>query len=399
MNTTEERIQFLLTKYKNDRLSIIELEELNTYVLDEEHEETMHQYLDNWLSDLREDNKLAIDSTKIYQNILSHPLFSDELINTRKQKVRILYYTSIAAAFALLVLATTSYYYLGENHTFRHLAIQHIEEKIKPGTNKAILSTSGGIEVLLSDAHDGVMIKEGVVSYGDGSAVLEQPIKPSRGNSSFSQLRTPRGGQYQVKLEDGTLVYLNAASSLKYPIRFEKENRTVELIGEAYFEIASDKKRPFYVVSKDQKVTVLGTKFNVSAYEDEHVITTTLMEGKVKVSNKANGVCKRLVPGQQSIYALGDGGLVVQEANLDAVSAWHRGYFDFSDQDLQSIMREIARWYDVAVVFNAKDFSTEPLEGGTSRFDSVEDVLAVLESTGLASFKLDGRKIIINKPK
>lgn len=399
MDAPEERIQFLLTKYRFDRLSTAEMEELNAYILQETNEDTINKYLDNSLMDLKEDDELAIDANKIYQNILSHPLFLQELIKRRKYKQQIRYYAKIAAVFVLVTLSIGAYFYLNKSTVTSPLVVQQVEGKINPGGNKAILSTSKGLEVPLSEGHHEVMVKEGEMTYADGSRVIATSSSQDRQiRDNYYQLKTPRGGQYQVKLEDGTQVYLNAASSLKYPTRFGEESRTVELTGEAYFEIAADRDRPFYVISQNQKITVLGTKFNVSAYEDEPLITTTLMEGAVRVGSLINNKSQQLKPGQQSIYSLSDGRLSVQPANMRTVSAWYRGYFDFTDQNIRSVMPQIARWYDVEVVFQSA-VSDQLLEGDVSRFDKVEDVLAVLSAIGAADFQVKGRKIIVNKAK
>lgn len=399
MDTPKERIVFLLRKYEHNEISEAELQELNAYMLQNEYTGIINRYLDNSLSNTTENDTLSMDADKMYQKILSHPLFTQKLMENRRRKRKQVYYTKIAAAIALVLFSTIGYYYVNLGPAAVSEAYSHVEERVKPGTNKAILNTTNGQTVYLSDSHSGVVVTEGMIHYEDGTTIDHEeqprniPIKPF-----FYELETPRGGQYQITLEDGTHVYLNAASSLKYPQRFEKGSRTVELTGEAYFEVVTDQDRPFCVISKDHKVNVLGTKFNISAYEDEQFIATTLMEGRVRVQDLVKGESRTLKPGQETIYSVIKNQLIVQQADIEAASAWYRGYFDFSNQNIRSVMQKIARWYNVEVVFNTT-VSDQQLEGSVSRFDHVDDVLAVLESTNLASFRLEGRKIIVNKPK
>lgn len=398
MHTLEKRIRLLLTKYEQNQISATELEELNGYILDKHYEEIINRHLDNRLDHVTEDEGLAIDSDRIYQRILLHPLYKQSLTQRRKHTKKRAYYTGLAAVIALAILCAASLFYFGTKDSAKDLPIAEAENEIRPGTNKAILSTAEGKEIHLSEGHSLVIMKEGRANYEDGTIVSAQEESPVGSVQSFCQLKTPRGGQYRVELEDGTRVYLNAASVLKYPAHFDQDNRQVELLGEAYFEVASDKHRPFYVSSKGQRVEVLGTKFNINAYNEENTITTTLMEGAVRVNSLTSNQGKHLRPGQQTVYTLVKDDLKVKEANIDAVSAWYRGYFDFTDQTIRSAMQQIARWYDVEVVFQT-GVSDRLLEGDVSRYDRVEDVLDVLSAIGAADFQIEGRKIMVKKNK
>jgi transmembrane sensor len=264
---------------------------------------------------------------------------------------------------------------------------------IKPGSNKATLTLSNGTVINLSDASAGLVSRQGNIRVGkaadgllvyQGDATRKQPV-------IFNTITTPRGGQYQIVLPDGTKVWLNAASSLKFPSVFSAAERRVELQGEAYFEVAKNKHQPFKVAVKQMGIEVLGTHFNVNAYVDEPSIKTTLLEGSVKLSSGNSH--KLLVPGQQA--SLGPKpGFQIKAVNVEEAVAWKNGYFIFDNENIQDIMRKVARWYDVEVVYQGK--IDEGSYGGTvSRFNSVTGVLKSLELTGTVHFKTEGRRITV----
>ncbi|SEL96943.1 FecR domain-containing protein [Parapedobacter koreensis] len=236
-------------------------------------------------------------------------------------------------------------------------------QHILPGGNKATLTLADGRIVELSSDHAGIVVGD-KLSYDDGTALLDE--KPASGQDVGSKpddlvLTTPKGGQYQLTLPDGSRVWLNAASTLKYPIKFTGSQREVELIGEAYFEIVKRTNQsglvPFVVRTADQEVEVLGTQFNVAAYEDEAETRTTLVEGSVKVRQSANGVAGKgtalkLIPGEESV--LTPLGIHARKANLTASIAWKSGIFAFEDIPFDQMMKQIARWYDIEVVYEGK---------------------------------------------
>jgi len=196
-----------------------------------------------------------------------------------------------------------------------------------------------------------------------------------------------------VVLSDGSKVWINSASSLRYPTAFTGNERKVELTGEAYFEVAHNPAKPFRVASRNQTVEVLGTHFNINAYDDEPAIKTTLLEGKVKVT-AANNEVRFLQPGQQS--ALSTGAFTVSAVETDEAVAWKNGQFMFENDNIQYIMRTLSRWYDVDVEYSGA-IPDDTFGGGTSRFKNVSEVLNVLQLTGKVHFKIEGRKIIVSK--
>jgi ferric-dicitrate binding protein FerR (iron transport regulator) len=218
-----------------------------------------------------------------------------------------------------------------------------------------------------------------------------QPSDSGAKTGLYNTIATPRGGQYQVVLADGSSVWLNAASSLRFPTNFVGKERRVEVKGEAYFEVAKNKAMPFVVVANGAEVQVLGTHFNVKAYDDEAVLRTTLLEGSVKFVSGSNTVT--LKPGQQSRLKENGGVDVVNEIDVDKVVAWKNGYFDFDGESLETITKQLARWYDVEVVGTAR--IADQFYAEIPRSTKLSDVLHALELTGKVHFQIDGKKVTV----
>lgn len=257
---------------------------------------------------------------------------------------------------------------------------------IKPGKNIATLTLANGKTLTLSDAKTGVIIDASKISYNDGTQIKE----PSSLAGREMTLKTPRGGTYQVILSDGTKVWLNAASALTYSTALnERGERRVSLDGEAYFEVAKDKLHPFVVESGGQLVTVLGTHFNINAYKDEPGIKTTLIEGSVSV---AGGSVQTVIkPGEQASFKAG--GINVEQVNVNAATDWKEGKFRFKNESLSSILRKVARWYDVDIVYQADPKNLPTFTGAVSRFDNVSAVLQMLQETSDVRFSIEGKTI------
>jgi transmembrane sensor len=272
-------------------------------------------------------------------------------------------------------------------------------QKILPGGNKAYLTMANGSVITLNGLKNGTLgtqtgvkinkVKDGVLSY-DKQAAGGQNTDAQE--LAYNMINTPRGGEYQLVLADGTKVWLNSASSLKYPAAFYGKERKVELTGEAYFEVAKDHTKPFIVSVNGMNVQVLGTHFNVMAYSDEKVIKTTLLEGSVKLTNQDQQAM--LKPGQQGVFNDQQASFNVGDVDVEDVVAWKNGLFAFNNEDIQTIMKRISRWYDVDVIFPEK-FRRKNFGGTVSRFKDVSEVLHSLELTGSVHFKTEGRRIIV----
>ncbi|MGV3504931.1 MAG: FecR domain-containing protein [Adhaeribacter sp.] len=271
--------------------------------------------------------------------------------------------------------------------------------EIVPGGNRATLTLGDGTRIDLDQALTGELARQSGMTIrkaADGRIVYvsaQQKETPAV-QLTYHTIETPQGGQYQVMLPDGTQVWLNAGSRLRYPSRFTGGRRQVELSGEAYFEVSPDKAMPFRVLSRNQVVQVLGTHFNVSAYENEEAVKTTLLEGAVRISLPQGHQSKLLQPGQQAQVGGGSAGIWVQAVEVEKAVAWKNGYFMFEDEDLESIMRQLERWYDVKVTYagQVKDIR---FGGMVSRSKSLDQALRILELTGNIHFKIEGRRVTV----
>lgn len=276
-----------------------------------------------------------------------------------------------------------------------------VKNDIAPGGNKAILMLANGVRIILNDAKNGELTQQGNITVNkEKDGLLTYRVKPGKTaeqqqETALNSIATPRGGQYQVVLPDGTKVWLNAASTLKFPIAFTGNERNVGLIGEAYFEVAKDPAKPFRVTSAGQTIEVLGTHFDVNAYDDEPVIKTTLLEGSIKLnSGSKNAVLK---PGQQA--TLSPSGLtpirVKSGIDVNAVMAWKNQLFEFNHDNIQTIMRQVSRWYDVDIAYEG-NIPEDRFEGKISRNVDVSQILKILELSGV-NFRIEGKKIIVKK--
>ncbi|WP_316810989.1 FecR family protein [Pedobacter heparinus] len=276
---------------------------------------------------------------------------------------------------------------------------------IAPGKNTATLTLANGKKIKLSAAKTGIVIAANKLSYNDGSTILSSRTNDLSSGANAKNLdpsevgmtnvSTPRGGTYQITLPDGTKVWLNAASSIIFPSTLShsaSHQRRVELVGEAYFEVSKDKKHPFIVSSKGQQVEVLGTHFNINAYEDEGSIKTTLLEGSLRVSSLSyNNVI--LKPNQQATNT--GGNIHVKQMDPNEAVAWKNSYFQFNDTPLETVMRQIARWYDVEIIYKNETAKSAKFGGTIARDHRISQILAAITKTGEVEFKIEGKTIIV----
>jgi transmembrane sensor len=265
---------------------------------------------------------------------------------------------------------------------------------ILPGSNKAVLTLGDGKRIVVGDALKGEIARQiGVYITKTASGQIVYNLSPGnvqQGEVMQNSISTPNGGQYQVILPDGTKVLLNAASSLTYPVVFTGKERVVTLTGEAYFEVAKNKQMPFKVRSGMQTTEVLGTHFNVNAYADEREIKTTLEEGSVKVYT--DEAATLISPGQQALVSrAGSGGVSKININLEKELAWKNGIFSFENEDIKTIMRQIARWYNVEVVYKG-DLPKDKFFGEISRKSNLAEVFRILELNNVG-FTVKGKTV------
>lgn len=302
---------------------------------------------------------------------------------------------TITIIFSVGLFAWFQYNTVHLRNENRLVQVKEFEKNdILPGTNKAILTFDDGSKVILDTSKNGNLAKQGATNIlkPEKGQLVYQSNKATSNRPMYNTVTTPNGGQYQIVLSDGTKVWMNAASSLRFPMVFVGKERKVEMTGEVYFEVAKNAKMPFKVISNGQEVEVLGTHFNVMAYQNEKAIKTTLLEGSVKVTKDNHSAV--LQPGQQSKVGFTNGIFrTLNEVSLDEELAWKNGNFQFNNTSLETIMRQLERWYDVEVQYIGK-VPDEHFTGKLPRNTNLSNVLKILSMSDI-QFKIEGKKIII----
>jgi ferric-dicitrate binding protein FerR (iron transport regulator) len=302
-----------------------------------------------------------------------------------------------AAAAALVLLALGVYWWNVRTHDTAAAVAFTVPENIKPGGNKAVLTLADGRQVVLDTAKNGVLQSAGAITIRktkDGELVYDvsAAVNNSQGPERYNTISTPNGGQYQVLLPDGSKVWLNAASSIRFPLAFAGKERKVQITGEAYFEIASRAGMPFMVQANETTVQVLGTHFNVNSYTDERYLKTTLLEGSVKVVTGSSNTL--LQPGQQALSKADGAVRVIDQADLEEAVAWKNGVFYMAEMEIPALMRQVSRWYNVEVIYpNGVPAGT--ITGKIPRNMNFANVLQVLQKSGV-SLRMEGQKIVVN---
>jgi ferric-dicitrate binding protein FerR (iron transport regulator) len=314
-------------------------------------------------------------------------------------KTTVFYYA--AAALFLLLGFGIVFFQLSESNYFVKRVASH-KADLSPGSNKATLTLSNGAKINLADAVNGKIARQqllainktqsGKIVYSGLASLSPADLAAMKTLTAFNTISTPRGGQFEVVLPDGTKVWLNAETSLTYPVIFKGNRRSVTLNGEAYFEVTKNASMPFIVKTSGQTVEVLGTHFNVNSYADESAVKTTLLEGSVRVADNSNKSEVVLQPGQQAVDHPGII-RVVRDADIEEAMAWKNGKFIFRNADLHTIMRQLSRWYDVDVEFQGI-IPEKHYRGRISRNVPASQVFEILKTSGI-NFLISGRKIIV----
>lgn len=400
MSSNPLRLQILLQKYLDNTCSRLELKEFWSLL----KEVSDNDLLDDELEQLWNRNEATIKVSdtikkKLYTRIIETA--KDREINfvrlhrTNPWPKRL----AIAAIFIMAIAST--YLFLNQEQTGSTPSVAQTETQLQndvaPGKDGAILTLADGTQIVLDDLKDGAVTtaatKTGdVLSYSPSGAGGND--QPSTINISYNTISTPNGRQYSLVLPDGSKVWLNAASSITFPTAFVGNERKVQFTGEAYFEVAKDVSKPFHVLTKDQNVTVLGTHFNINSYDDEDVVRTTLLEGRVNVSSlRGTKQSAILQPGQQALLSTNNYHLSTQRPDLDAVMSWKKGLFNFNDADITEIMKQATRWYDVEVKYQGTT-SSDKFKGKISRNTNLSQLLKILEINGV-KWKIEGKVVTI----
>lgn len=378
----DKRIQILVEKYMDGLATPEEEAELMDWYRASNEKEI------EWpATDAGEREALRLEMLAVIQN------------KTFQRKRSVHYWPRIAAAVAVLIcLSVGGYFLIHRQPNVPEKMARNLPEDIHPGTNGAILTLSGGQKVILGRKQIGMIATQGQAALQkQNDSLLVYEDRRGAGEPaheiSYNTLETSRGHQFQVVLPDGTKVWLNAASSLKYPTAFIGKTRTVELKGEAYFEVVHHEDQPFRVITSHQMVEVIGTHFDINAYPDDPVVKTTLLKGAVKVTLKHNQQSRLLHSGEQAVAGRQ---IKVKKVDASAAVAWKNGQFIFRNESVSSIMRQIARWYNVEIVYK-DDISDKSVWGTVSRYAEVSEVLNMIELTGVVHFKIEGHKILVTK--
>lgn len=370
------------------RLSELEAKWLNGTITEEEKREYASWYNEGQDLPVRIPEDFAVSEESHKQRLLQN-------INSRRARVvpvTVRLYRVVAVAAALILLVGGFYlYYKRDTHRLPELVQTPASKQphdIGPGKTRATLTLSNGKTILLDPASNGVLGRDSGVSIANTDSVLTYQGNSESRSLAYNTLSTAKGEQYSVTLSDGTKVWLNAASSLRFPIQFTGKERKVEVVGEAYFEVTKNASHPFYVASGNMNVQVLGTSFNINAYDNEPMVRTTLLEGLVSINDRV-----RLSPNQQSRVEKDGSIKVVGDIDVDETVAWKNGAFSFNNADITTVMRQLERWYDIEVVYEGNK-PADLFYGGISRGSSLMEVLKILQASKV-HFRLEGKKLIV----
>ncbi|MCX2454259.1 FecR domain-containing protein [Pedobacter sp. PLR] len=390
----EERFSYLFEQYFSKQGSPAETEELLRLIDSGNYDQQLKRIIDQHYYGFEpiQSPFSAEQENRILSAVLNAPSPAIELKTPGRRKL----WTSISIA-ASIALCLGLGLYIQQRNTYdkgQELAAS----LIGPGSNKARLVLGTGEVILLDTLKNGTQNLEAgvqITKTKDGQLIYTINDFGSKNAGLINTIETPRGGQYQVRLPDGTAVWLNAASKLKYSNVFSTKKREVTLSGEAYFEVAHFANRPFLVHTSNQVVEVLGTHFNVNAYPDEENQVTTLLEGRIKTSSKEQDLI--LKPGEQATLDVHNDRLKRAAADLESVMAWKNGDFIFKDEDLASVMKKIERWYDVEVVFQDVDPKAVKLGGWVSRSKNISGLIKIIEPITGLKIRIDGRRVTVMK--
>ena len=401
-----QNIENLFQRFLNDKCSPAEVKALLQYFDAGENEVLLRDVIRKH-SEAISDTPLSSESLKLLvdkaydkiKNAIAEDI--EPLEEPMVPLYRRLWFRIIAAAAVIFFISITAFYFQHQNNNRVSAQTQGAVEQIKdipPGINNAVLTLDNGTTIVLDSAADGTLVQQGGIKVLkiNGQIAYDKAANANpQAAPTYNTITTARGNQYQVILADGSKIWLNAASSIRFPSYFTGNERKVEITGEAYFEVAKDAAKPFRVEFSNQsgekgEIEVLGTHFNVNAYPEEEDIKTTLLEGSVKIKRGSNVLM--LAPGQQAKVTSADI-MLKNDVVLSQVVAWKDGFFVFNNSDIKIIMRQVARWYDVEVEFEGK-IPSEGFTGKVSRNVPLSKFIKVLELNDV-NVKTEGRKIII----
>lgn len=382
----DPRLKYLYNQYLNDQCSPAELEELKQLLRQAENEEGLKAVMEDAWYEIDEAGLQAMPAER------AESIFK----KASKKKNNNRWWMRAAAAVIILLSGWSIGAYVQKKQSTSQFANSNITaQRIEPGSNKATLQLANGKQIILNDIPTGKDVQVAgmkIIKTAAGKVIYQ--VDQHESSEAINTITTPRGGEHEIVLADGSKVWLNASSSLRFPVAFNKNNRTVELNGEAYFEIAKDASKPFSVNANGTTIAVLGTSFNINAYNDNPTVTATLLDGSVKFKKAGKEVL--LTPGQQGIVFNNGSDIKVAAADIEKVMGWKNGYFVFRDENIAEIMKQVSRWYNVDIEFDG-DLSDREFGGTVSRYKNITELLDNMQLTKTIHYKIDGKKVIIMK--
>ena len=407
MGNKQNRITYLLGQYALHKISSEEETEL-WVLLDESHHD---EEIKNTLLQMVQTNEsfAEIDPNKwepVLRKVISRgkeeEVAGNQVYNLSKKNASFTWKKMAAAAVIFLLAGTGLFYLLQNENSNTRVAVEktpEIKDVAAPNTVNATLTLSNGMTIVLDSAGNGILAQQGdvnVMKLSDGQIVYDpNSLNINKDEISYNTLSNPRGSRaVKIVLADGTKVWLNAESTLRYPTAFVSKDRRVDITGEAYFEVAHNNDMPFFVSVEGMEVEVLGTHFNINSYKEENLLRTTLLTGSVKVSKGEKSTI--IKPGEQAQASrTNTNSIKITRPELNEVMAWKEGRFAFNDRDLESIMREMARWYNVEVVY--KDKITDRYTVNVSRDVPVSQLFKFIEMSGGVKFDIRNNIITVKK--
>ncbi len=398
MEKHQQRIADLLDKYVSKSISEEEFKALFSYIEDPAYREEVLNYLKGADKiQLPDAEAHHIDWDLMYQQVIHTP--AEKMGGRSFLSPFFRSYLAIAAVSVLTFLGITFFFIRHQEHPVAQEMAAVVFKDLRPGTDKAFLKLDDGTEIVLDNEHEGTLAYQGAtaVQTANGRVIYQSTGKASSTEVLYNSIHTPRGGQYRLILPDKSEIWLNAESSIRFPTLFTGKEREVEVTGEVYFEVASDKSKPFKVRTGNALIEVLGTHFNVMSYTNEANHTVTLVEGSVKISN--GGAAQVLTPGQQAVFQPNSSHITLRTVDVDQAVDWKNGLFIFEDASVPEVMRRIERWYDVDVVYNQQNIPKDKFTGVIRRNTNVSKLLGLLQQAGGVSFEIRDKMIEVKTNK
>ena len=387
--------------------SIIEVSELIARDICGQLNEIEKESLDKWINSSERNQQLYVKlkdgknisvRNSLYESVDDRHAWEkvSKALNVRsKRRIVTLLFRFAAAIITPIIIGISAYWYLNEKQN----TFQQTTSLIQPGNSNAVLIMANGKSVnLANDTTRNLIENDGTIIKNTNEALSYAGQLPDKKKKTLlNTLIVPQGGEYSLLLSDGTRVVLNSMSKLVYPVSFTGKKREITLEGEAYFEVAKDKLRPFIVTIKELQIEVLGTSFNIKAYPDDYQSFTTLVEGKVKLNSGFQTTkVSYLEPDQQAVYDLSTEGIIIQKIDAQQVTQWITGKYAFTNQTLDEIMKTLSRWYDFNYKFDNESLKNIRFEGGLNKYESIVPILEIINKTGKVSISVKGKEILFS---